>query len=186
MPVLGIDVGTQSLKAVVLSEAMKLLGSGSVSYQPTFPRSGWAEQDQTLWLQALAPAIGLALRHAGLEPAAIAGLCVCGQLDGCVPTDAKGAARGPAIIWMDRRAEGVLSNIDATMVTNGQIKALGSPRPGGRLTVKGGIVAGQGVSFGNVYAQQRNYSYQAPDPALPLPFTTTITSYRVSRGKYAQ
>ena len=112
MPVLGIDVGTQSLKAVVVSDAMKLLGSGSVSYQSTFPRSGWAEQDPTLWLQALAPAIESALGQAGLRPAAIAGICLCGQLDGCIPTDAQGAAIGPAIIWMDRRAASLLSDIE--------------------------------------------------------------------------
>ena len=116
MPVLGIDVGTQSLKAVVLDDGMRLLGAGSVAYQPAFPQPGWAEQDPGLWLRALAPAIASALRQAGLGPSDIRGLCICGQLDGCVPTDAKGTATGPAIIWMDRRAEPLLGDVDAALV----------------------------------------------------------------------
>src|SRR3569833_3153047 len=116
MPVLGIDVGTQSLKAVILDEDLQLAGSGSVPYQPSFPKPGWAEQDPALWLRALRPAIGTALDQAGLSPDAISGLAVCGQLDGCVPTDAAGAALGPAIIWMDRRAEPLLRSIDPALI----------------------------------------------------------------------
>ena len=124
MPVLGIDVGTQSLKAVVFGADMRLLGAGSVPYQPNFPQAGWAEQDPRLWLDALGPAIGRALADA-LGPAIgralaearvaagdISALAVCGQLDGCVPVDAGGRSMGPAVIWMDRRAEGLLRDID--------------------------------------------------------------------------
>jgi hypothetical protein len=77
-----------------------------------------------------------------------------------------------------------MMSIDATMVANGEIKALGPARSNGRLAIKGGLVAGQGISFGNVYAQQRDYTYQAPDPNLPLPFATSVTLYKVTEGKY--
>jgi xylulokinase len=66
MAYLGIDVGTQSLKAVVLDANLRLLGSGSVSYQPSFPRPGWAEQDPSVWSRALRPAIATALAAAGV------------------------------------------------------------------------------------------------------------------------
>src|SRR4051812_45714800 len=102
MPVLGIDVGTQSLKAVVLDAQMRLLGAGSVPYQPNFPEAGWAEQNAQLWLDALGPAISRALTEAGIGARDITALAVCGQLDGCVPTDTQGRAMGPAVIWMDR------------------------------------------------------------------------------------
>lgn len=116
MPVLGLDVGTQSLKAAIVDDAMRLLGAGSVAYQPAFPRPGWAEQDPQLWLDALGSAIAAALKQARLAPRDIAALCVCGQLDGCVPTGHDGHPSGPAIIWMDRRAEPLLEAIDATMI----------------------------------------------------------------------
>ena len=116
MPLLGIDVGTQSLKAVVLDEGMRLLGTGSVGYQPTFPKPGWAEEDPNLWLAALRPAIGAALEAAAVGPDAIKGLAVCGQLDGCVPTGTDGKAIGSCIIWMDRRAEPLLQGIDPATI----------------------------------------------------------------------
>src|SRR3954462_4633938 len=101
MPTLGIDVGTQSLKAAIFDDAMHLRGSGSVRYQPSLPQPGWAEQDPQLWLDALGPAIAGALHVSGFAGAEITALCVCGQLDGCVPTSANGSPLAPAIIWMD-------------------------------------------------------------------------------------
>jgi xylulokinase len=90
---------------------MQLRGSGSVRYQPHLPRSGWAEQDPTLWLEALAPAIAGALQTAGYGPADIGALCVCGQLDGCIATASDGSALAPAIIWMDRRGSALLETM---------------------------------------------------------------------------
>ncbi len=101
---LGLDIGTQSLKAVVTTDELAVAGAAAVAYRPTFPRPGWAEQDPALWLGALRGAIGGALHAAGVAPGAIRALGVAGQLDGCVPVDAAGAPLGPCIIWMDRRA----------------------------------------------------------------------------------
>src|SRR3569623_1435620 len=109
MPTLGIDIGTQSLKAVVHGDDMRLLGAGSVAYQSTSPQPGWAEEDPQLWLDALRPAIGRALAAAEVAPEAIRAIAVCGQLDGCVPTKAGGRAMAPAILWMDRRAAPLLA-----------------------------------------------------------------------------
>ena len=116
MALLGLDLGTQSLKAVALSDELRVLGAGAASYRPSFPRPGWAEQDSRDWLAALKPAIAGALDAAGLVPADIEALAICGQLDGCVPTDVAGDATGPALIWMDRRAAPLLAGIDAGVV----------------------------------------------------------------------
>jgi len=116
MPVLGIDIGTQSLKAVVLDDGLEMLGSGGVPYSASFPRPGWAEQDPQSWLDALGPAIAAALDEAGLGPLDIRGLAVCGQLDGCVPTGADGEALGPALTWMDRRGAPEIVGIDPALV----------------------------------------------------------------------
>ncbi|RYH03671.1 MAG: hypothetical protein EON57_09610, partial [Alphaproteobacteria bacterium] len=116
MPVLGLDIGTGSLKALVLKENLQVLGSASRSYGPSFPRPGWAEQDPTLWLGALRPAIGEALANAGVLPTDIVCLAVCGQLDGCIPTARDGSALWPALIWMDRRGEADIGHIDADLV----------------------------------------------------------------------
>lgn len=116
MASLGIDIGTQSLKAAVLDDDLRLLGTADRSYQPSYPQPGWAEQSPQLWVDALGPVIADALARAGLQSADIRSLAICGQLDGCVATDRGGMALGPAIIWMDRRAAAELGGIDPQLV----------------------------------------------------------------------
>ena len=116
MPVIGIDLGTQSLKAVVVDSDLMLRGEASVPYQPDFPAPGWAEQDPGLWLRALKPAISRALTASGLGPADVKGIALAGQLDGCVPADADGRAVSPCVIWMDRRAQADVACVDAELI----------------------------------------------------------------------
>jgi xylulokinase len=121
--ILGIDVGTQSLKAVVVDDGMNVIGEGSTPYQPTFPKPGWADQDPSLWEQALKPSISKALSAAGIKHTDIKAIGIGGQLDGCVPVDGSGNPVGQCLIWLDRRAFGVLDSIDPKQVldTNGII-----------------------------------------------------------------
>jgi len=100
----GIDLGTQSLKAVVCDERMVVRGAHAVPCTTTFPEPGWAEQDPRTWEQALAPAIGGALAAAGIDASDVAALAIAGQLDGCIAVDTHGAPLHPALIWQDRRA----------------------------------------------------------------------------------
>ena len=116
MPVLGLDIGTQSLKALVLDEDFRVMGSANRSYEASLPQPGWAEQDPTLWLAALQPAIGEAIANAGLSSTDVAALAICGQLDGCIPSARDGSALGPALIWMDRRGEPEIAHIDPDLV----------------------------------------------------------------------
>jgi len=114
--IVGVDIGTQSLKVVVTGDDLALQGEASSAYRPSFPRPGWAEQDPRLWEQALAPTIGRALAVAGTTPRSVRALGICGQLDGCVAVDREGQALGPCIIWMDRRAEAEVAGLPAERV----------------------------------------------------------------------
>src|SRR6185437_7930508 len=100
MALLGLDLGTQSLKAVVLADDLRVLGTGAAGYRPAFPRPGWAEQDANDWLAALRPAIAAALDAARCRPEQIEALAIFGQLDVCVPTDA-GLVRERAGLVLD-------------------------------------------------------------------------------------
>jgi xylulokinase len=116
MAVIGIDVGTQSLKAIAVGRDMKARGHGSVSYQPSYPRPGWAEQDADLWLSALRPAIGEALQAARLTADDVMAIGVTGQLDGCLAVGSDGSPLAPCIIWMDRRASAEIADIDPELI----------------------------------------------------------------------
>jgi xylulokinase len=116
--IVGVDIGTQSLKAVVTGDDLALLGEASSAYRPSFPRPGWAEQDPALWEAALAPTIGRALAAAGVAPGAVRALGICGHLDGCVAVGSDGQALGPCILWMDRRAEAEVAGLSTEAVRN--------------------------------------------------------------------
>lgn len=103
---LGIDIGTASLKTAIYSRKGQLHWLEKVTYQPSFPQKGWAEMDPLLWYQALVTA----LTHC---PSAlkqqISALSFSGQMHGVVATDRQCNPLYPAILWLDQRAEGLLA-----------------------------------------------------------------------------
>jgi xylulokinase len=129
--VLGLDLGTQSLKAVVCDDALDVRGQHAVGYDTHYPEPDRAEQDPRTWEAALAPAIAGALAQAGARPDAIAALAIAGQLDGCIAVDASGRALHPALIWQDRRAVGDAARADARRVftLTGQVADAGHMAP---------------------------------------------------------
>src|SRR6478609_4442741 len=116
MIIIGIDIGTQSLKAVAADRDRKILGSASVAYPYETPGPTAAEQDTALWLKALKPAIAGCLGAAGARPDAAVAIGFVGQLDGCVAVDRAGQALGPALIWLDRRAVEEIADIPAALI----------------------------------------------------------------------
>jgi xylulokinase len=121
--VVGIDLGTQSIKAVVCNERFDVLGAHAVAQTTTYPRPGWAEQDPKTWERALAPAIQNALIAAGLHASDVTAIAVSGQLDGCIAVDPHCTPLCAALIWQDKRAADQLARVDAARLfeVTGQI-----------------------------------------------------------------
>ena len=117
MLLLGIDLGTQSLKALVAdADSFAVRGQGSEPLAVRHPFPGAAEQSPRDWLRALRPAVGRALQEAGAQPEEIAAVAVTGQLDGCLAVDPAARPLGDALIWMDRRATAPLARVDSELV----------------------------------------------------------------------
>ncbi len=111
--VVGLDLGSSSLKVVVTDARLAVVGRGRVGYGVDHPRPGWAEQPVARWEAALAPAIRQALASAGVAATDVVALGLAGQLDGCVAVDADGRALAPCLIWMDRRATAEVPDLPA-------------------------------------------------------------------------
>ena len=114
--IVGIDIGTQSLKAVVATTEFEIKGAAARTYTADHPRPGWSEQEPALWEAALGPAIAEALRQAEAGADSVSALGIAGQLDGCIATDADGTALAPCLIWMDRRAQEEVAGLNGTQV----------------------------------------------------------------------
>jgi len=97
--VLGIDLGTQSVKAICYdAEVRETVAVGSASLDVYRDASGAAEQRATWWIEALKLAI------AKLSPtarAAVSAIGVSGQQHGFVPLDDKGDVLAPVKLWCD-------------------------------------------------------------------------------------
>ena len=102
--VIGCDIGSQSLKAILVSVEGKICGEATVSYPIDYPQPAWAEQDPDGWMDALAESVRSLLAGNHVSPGQIVALGLDAQVDGVVAVDSDGSALHPAIIWMDRRA----------------------------------------------------------------------------------
>jgi xylulokinase len=98
---LGIDLGTSSLKAVVLDVDGAIAGSASAAYSITTAQPGWVESDPQDWWQAAASATRKASREHAADIAAVG---VSGQMHGVVLSDDLGEPLRPAILWADSRS----------------------------------------------------------------------------------
>jgi xylulokinase len=102
--VIGCDIGSQSLKAILISSEGKTCGEASASYAINYPQPAWAEQSPASWVDALTQAIRTLLAHSYINPGQIVSIGLDAQVDGVVAVGRQGKPLYPAIIWMDRRA----------------------------------------------------------------------------------
>ncbi len=101
---LGIDLGTSSLRAAVVDDAGHILGMGQCEYPIAVMQPGWAEQEPETWCQAAATATRQALARSGLSKGDIAAIGLSGQMHGTVLAGETGRAMGPAVLWADARS----------------------------------------------------------------------------------
>lgn len=109
---LGFDVGSTAVKAGLLwldDEAP--LTVVSRAYPTRRPRPGWAEQDPSAWLAAMAACWAELQALAG--PFQLRSVGVCSQVNTHLFVDAALAPLRPAITWQDTRAAAEAAALDA-------------------------------------------------------------------------
>ncbi|MEW5865754.1 MAG: FGGY-family carbohydrate kinase [Bacillota bacterium] len=111
---LGIDAGTQSLRAGLFDDKGNPAALVSEEYPVYQDRPGWAEQDADDWWRAALAAVRRCLQVSGVKPAQIAGISVDGTSSTVVFTDEDGRPLRRAILWMDSRNPGQAAAITAT------------------------------------------------------------------------
>ena len=101
---LGIDLGTSSLKTIVLSREGTILSSDAVDYQFDSPVQGYAEQDPRVWWNACVSTIRAVVSKAGISTADIRAVGFSGQMHGVVALDRDFHVIRPAILHCDARS----------------------------------------------------------------------------------
>jgi xylulokinase len=101
---LGIDVGTSSVRACIFRPDGSLVGTGQVPYAVARPNPGWAEVDPDLWWDGFLKALASALETTGVPPAAIRGVGLSTLFPTLIPFDGRGNPLAPAILYCDQRS----------------------------------------------------------------------------------
>jgi xylulokinase len=101
---MGIDLGTSSVKVIVMEREGQLVSSASTEYSFDIPHPGWAEQNPQSWVDATLNTMKQAVLGANLAANSIEAIGLSGQMHGLVCVDAGGAPVRPAILWPDQRS----------------------------------------------------------------------------------
>jgi xylulokinase len=113
--VMGIDLGTSSLKTLVVGERGEVLAESAGTYQFDAPRNGYAEQDPRVWWETCVSSIRDVLAQSGIMPEAIRALSFSGQMHGAVLLDQDRQPVRPAILHCDARSGAEAEEIKALL-----------------------------------------------------------------------
>jgi len=127
MTFLGIDLGTSSAKALLVSPEGHIVGQGAAEYAIDQPNTGWAEQSPDTWWQATVIAARGALAGADPSYPNVEAIGLSGQMHGTVLLDKSGVWLSPAVIWPDRRSQSQVNEISKFIGAQRLIQLAGSP-----------------------------------------------------------
>ncbi|NPV75411.1 MAG: xylulokinase [Anaerolineae bacterium] len=101
---IGIDLGTSSLKALLLDSQGHYQSPTSFNYPTHSPLPNYSEQDAGDWYSAAVMAIRSLISETGVKKKQIEGISFSGQMHGLVCVDHHGNPARNAIIWSDQRS----------------------------------------------------------------------------------
>ena len=111
---LGLDVGTQSLRAALFDLKGSSVAFGVAPIETTYPHPTWAEQEPLSWWSAAVQAVGLALSQGNAEAGQVIGIGIDCTACTVLATGKDGEPLRPALLWMDQRAFQEAEDISST------------------------------------------------------------------------
>ena len=111
MALLGVDLGTSGVKAVVIDDDAQVIGVGYREIPMEVPAPNRAEQDPAAWWSNTVMAVRQALYEA--EHPEIEGIGCDGHMHGGVLLDEASKPMGHAITWADQRAAELIPELEA-------------------------------------------------------------------------
>ena len=98
---IGIDLGTSSVKLLLMEASGLIRNTVTRDYPLEFPQPGWSQQNPEDWRAAVLEGIPQLLR--GFDASRVAGIGCGGQMHGLVVLDENDQVIRPAILWNDGR-----------------------------------------------------------------------------------
>ncbi len=101
---LGLDIGTSSVKALLVDANQRIVAEASPSLGVSRPHPLWSEQDPDDWVRGVEVGVAAIRDHAPEAFGALAGIGLSGQMHGATLLDAADKPLRPAILWNDGRS----------------------------------------------------------------------------------
>jgi xylulokinase len=99
----GGDLGTSSLKLVLVDEKGTIIRSSNVPYDVSYPAPGYSEQEASSYVEALKTGLGRLITD--VDKPLVKGIAIDGQMHGLVALDEEGKPLRPVILWNDSRSK---------------------------------------------------------------------------------
>ena len=100
---IGIDLGTSSLKLLLVDDEGKVVNECTKEYPLIFPQNGWSEQDPNEWWNAELTGVPELIKN--IDATKVAGIGSGGQMHGLVALDKNDKVIRNAILWNDGRTQ---------------------------------------------------------------------------------
>ncbi len=101
--VIGVDLGTSSVKTVLVTPSGQVAYETSESYELLQPQAGYSEQRPEDWVRGTIASLRRLVEGAGIAPDSVEGISFSGQMHGLVLVDEQGQVLRNAILWNDTR-----------------------------------------------------------------------------------
>lgn len=124
---IGIDVGTTAVKAVLLDESGNRLAQFAEAYPVTRSQPGFAEQNPSDWLRAVFT--GLQTFARDHDVSGLRGIGICSQVNTHVFLGEDGVPLLPAITWQDTRSALDAAALEALTNPEEKTRWFGGPMP---------------------------------------------------------
>ena len=109
--ILAIDVGTSSSRGILYDEAGRQLFEHQVEYLVNFPGENLVEQDPADFDNAVAEICAATAAWCKDAGCRCDGLSLTAQRSSIIPVDREGKPLRPAIMWQDKRNEGIVAEL---------------------------------------------------------------------------
>ena len=108
---IGLDLGTSSLKAVLIDDAQVVLAEHSVPLTVERPHDAWSEQDPQTWCDAAV--VALRALASQIDCSTVQGIGLAGHMHGATLLGADDEVLRPCVLWNDTRSYGQAAHLDA-------------------------------------------------------------------------
>ena len=99
---LGIDLGTSSMKCLLINDKQEICESTSHEIDIMNPKSGWSEQNPSSWVEALKKCLADLSKKINLSE--IKAVSFSGHMHGATCLDENYVPLRPCILWNDTRS----------------------------------------------------------------------------------